>query len=156
MPRATKEELEWAYALTREKFLVRVNKLSPIRAADWNRYLDVIFESINSSRQHAVEVVVDHGEGSFEALVSTDFHLFAGDAAQGGDGLGHGLAVDKQGVEFVEGFYFSCYGGIEDAFGESHELLVLGHEVGFALEGEDPLTVLRIPVTTPSTDGSRA
>ena len=46
MPRATKEELEWAYALTREKFLVRVNKLSPIRAADWNRYLDVIFELI--------------------------------------------------------------------------------------------------------------
>lgn len=31
MPRATKEELEWAYALTREKFLVRVNKLSPIK-----------------------------------------------------------------------------------------------------------------------------
>lgn len=25
---------------------MRVNKLSPIRAADWNRYLDVIFESI--------------------------------------------------------------------------------------------------------------
>lgn len=49
MPRATKEELEWAYALTREKFLVRVNKLSPIRAADWNRYLDVIFESIRST-----------------------------------------------------------------------------------------------------------
>ena len=46
MPRATKEELEWAYALTREKFLLRVNKLSPIRATDWNRYLDVIFESI--------------------------------------------------------------------------------------------------------------
>lgn len=46
MPRATKEELEWAYALTRKKFLVRVNKLSPIRAADWERYLDVIFESI--------------------------------------------------------------------------------------------------------------
>ena len=46
MPRATKEELEWAYALTREKFLVRANKLSPIRATDWNRYLDVIFESI--------------------------------------------------------------------------------------------------------------
>ena len=46
MPRATKEELEWAYVLTREKFLVRVNKLSPIRALDWNRYLDVIFESI--------------------------------------------------------------------------------------------------------------
>lgn len=46
MPKATKEELEWAYALTREKFLVRVNKLSPIRAADWERYLDVIFESI--------------------------------------------------------------------------------------------------------------
>lgn len=46
MPRATKDELEWAYALTREKFLVRVNELSPIRAADWNRYLDVIFGSI--------------------------------------------------------------------------------------------------------------
>ena len=46
MPRAIKEELEWAYALTREKFLVRVNKLSPIRAEDWSRYLDVIFESI--------------------------------------------------------------------------------------------------------------
>ncbi len=46
MPRATKEELEWAYALTREKFLVRVNKLSPIRADDWNRYLDSIFELI--------------------------------------------------------------------------------------------------------------
>lgn len=38
--------MEWAYALTREKFLVRVNKLSPIRAADCERYLDVIFESI--------------------------------------------------------------------------------------------------------------
>ena len=25
---------------------MRVNKLSPIRATDWNRYLDVIFESI--------------------------------------------------------------------------------------------------------------
>lgn len=46
MPRATKEELEWACALTREKFLVRVNKLSPISAKDWSRYLDVIFESI--------------------------------------------------------------------------------------------------------------
>ena len=46
MPRTTKEELEWAYAITREKFLVRVNKLSPIRTEDWNRYLDAIFESI--------------------------------------------------------------------------------------------------------------
>lgn len=46
MPRATKEELELAYALTREKFLVRVNKLSPLRAEDWNRYLDSIFELI--------------------------------------------------------------------------------------------------------------
>jgi len=42
MPRATKEELEWAYALTREKFLVRMNKLSPIRAADWNRYASLL------------------------------------------------------------------------------------------------------------------
>ena len=46
MPRATKEELEWAYALTREKFIMRVNKLSPIKAEDWNRYLDNIFELI--------------------------------------------------------------------------------------------------------------
>lgn len=46
MPRATKEELECAYALTREKFLARVNKLSPIRAEDWNRYMDDIFQLI--------------------------------------------------------------------------------------------------------------
>ncbi len=46
MPRATKEELEWAYAFTREKFLARVNKLSPIRAEDWNRYMDNIFQLI--------------------------------------------------------------------------------------------------------------
>ncbi len=46
MPRAAKEELEWTYTLAREKFLVRVNELPPIRAADWNWNLDVIFESI--------------------------------------------------------------------------------------------------------------
>lgn len=46
MPSATKEELEWAYVLTREKFLVRMNKLSPNKAEDWNRYLNVIFDSI--------------------------------------------------------------------------------------------------------------
>lgn len=46
MPRATKEELEWAYALTREKFLTHVNKLSPIRAEAWNRYMDDIFQLI--------------------------------------------------------------------------------------------------------------
>ena len=47
MPRATKEELEWAYAVTREKFLERVNKMFPIKADDWNRYLDGIFELIS-------------------------------------------------------------------------------------------------------------
>lgn len=46
MPRATKAELEWAYALTREKFLVHVNERSPIRAADWQRYMDEILELI--------------------------------------------------------------------------------------------------------------
>ena len=48
MPRATKEELEWAYAVTREKFLERVNKMFPIKADDWNRYLDGIFELISN------------------------------------------------------------------------------------------------------------
>lgn len=48
MPRATKEELEWAYAVTREKFLERVNKKFPIKADDWNRYLDGIFELISN------------------------------------------------------------------------------------------------------------
>lgn len=46
MPRATKTELEWAYALTREKFLAHVNEQSPIRAADWQRYMDEILELI--------------------------------------------------------------------------------------------------------------
>lgn len=48
MPRATKEELEWAYALIREKFLERVNKMFPIKTDDWNRYLDGIFELISN------------------------------------------------------------------------------------------------------------
>ena len=48
MPRATKEELEWAYAVTREKFLERVNKMFPIKTDDWNRYLDGIFELISN------------------------------------------------------------------------------------------------------------
>lgn len=48
MPRATKEELEWAYAVTREKFLERVNKKFPIKTDDWNRYLDGIFELISN------------------------------------------------------------------------------------------------------------
>lgn len=37
MSRATKEKLELAYVITMEKFLVRVNKLSPIRTEEWNR-----------------------------------------------------------------------------------------------------------------------
>ncbi len=46
MSRATKEELEWVYALTKEKFIAHVNKLSPIRAEECNRYIDDIFQLI--------------------------------------------------------------------------------------------------------------
>ncbi|MFR3972202.1 MAG: KilA-N domain-containing protein [Subdoligranulum sp.] len=45
---SNKEELEWAYAVTREKFLERVNKMFPIKTDDWNRYLDGIFELISN------------------------------------------------------------------------------------------------------------
>ena len=34
--------------MTREKFLERVNKMFPIKADDWNRYLDGIFELISN------------------------------------------------------------------------------------------------------------
>lgn len=46
MSRATKEELLWAYAITREKFLHRVNDKTPITKADMENYLDYIFELI--------------------------------------------------------------------------------------------------------------
>ena len=57
MPRATKEELEWAYAVTREKFLERVNKMFPLKADDWNRYLDGIFELISNDEAPSLSSV---------------------------------------------------------------------------------------------------
>ncbi len=46
MPKATKEELEWAYVITREKFIDRISKKSPIRAEDWNQYTEHILQLI--------------------------------------------------------------------------------------------------------------
>lgn len=46
MSKATKEELEWAYAITREKFIDRINKKSPIKAEDWKQYTEHILQLI--------------------------------------------------------------------------------------------------------------
>lgn len=46
MPKATKEELEWAYAISKEKFLTRISDLIPVKAETWERFLDSIFKSI--------------------------------------------------------------------------------------------------------------
>lgn len=46
MPKATKEELEWAYAISKEKFLTRISDLIPVKAETWEGLLDKIFKSI--------------------------------------------------------------------------------------------------------------
>ena len=55
MPRATKEELEWAYAVTREKFLERVNKKFPIKADDYVSLTDIARKYDAANPSHLIQ-----------------------------------------------------------------------------------------------------
>ena len=46
MGRATKTELEWAYLITREEFLRRVNARVELPAEEWINIRDYLFEQI--------------------------------------------------------------------------------------------------------------
>ena len=82
-------------------------------------------------------MVVDNSRGGIQALIGTQLHLLAGDTAQGGDLLAHGLAVHVEGVELVEVSGLLGHSEVQDSLGEVDKLLVLGNEVGLTLEGDD-------------------
>ena len=48
MGRATKAELLWAYAITREEFFKRINEKSPLRRDDLDYLRDLLFDIINN------------------------------------------------------------------------------------------------------------
>lgn len=48
MGRATKSELLWAYAITREEFFKRLNKNSPLKKEDLDYLRDLLFDIINN------------------------------------------------------------------------------------------------------------
>ena len=48
MGRATKAELLWAYAITREEFFKRINEKSPLRKDDLDYLRDLLFDIINN------------------------------------------------------------------------------------------------------------
>lgn len=49
MGRATKAELLWAYAITREEFFKRLNEKSPLRKEDLDYLRDLLFDIINNN-----------------------------------------------------------------------------------------------------------
>ena len=49
MGRATKTELEWAYLITREEFLRRVNARVELPAEEWINIRDYLFDQIISN-----------------------------------------------------------------------------------------------------------
>lgn len=49
MGRATKAELLWAYAITREEFFKRINEKSPLRKDDLDHLRDLLFDIINNN-----------------------------------------------------------------------------------------------------------
>lgn len=48
MGRATKSELLWAYAITREEFFKRLNENSPLKKEDLDYLRDLLFDIINN------------------------------------------------------------------------------------------------------------
>ncbi len=58
MGRATKTELLWAYAITREEFLKRVNDKIELHPKDWEDIRDTLFEAMSKGEsgilQHQV------------------------------------------------------------------------------------------------------
>ena len=90
----------------------------------------------NQCGEHAVEVVVAHGAGSLEALIGAEFHLLAGDTAQSGDGVGHVLAVDGEGVHLVDALGaggHSSAGRCRVSVRDGDDAGVLSRNLGFRL-----------------------
>lgn len=50
MGRATKSELLWAYAITREEFFKRLNENSPLKKEDLDYLRDLLFDIINNDK----------------------------------------------------------------------------------------------------------
>ena len=59
------------------------------------------------------------------------------DTAASGDSVGNGAFAHGQSLHLVEGLALCSHGSVEDALRESHEVGVVGHEVGLALQGDD-------------------
>ena len=74
---------------------------------------------------------------AFYHLVAVEFHLFARDTGLIRHAFSHRTVAEGECLHLFEGLAASCNGSIHDFVGQSHEVSVLSHEVGFALEGED-------------------
>ena len=46
MGRATRTELLWAYAITREEFLKRVNHKNGLHPKEWENIRDILFDAM--------------------------------------------------------------------------------------------------------------
>ncbi len=71
MPKATKDELEWAYAISKEKFLTRISDLIPVKAEIWKRFLDNIFKSIAEDK---APIYDENLNSQLEEIVSKYLH----------------------------------------------------------------------------------
>lgn len=71
MPKATKDELEWAYAISKEKFLTRISDLVPVKAEIWKRFLDNIFKSIAEDK---APIYDENLNSQLEEIVSKYLH----------------------------------------------------------------------------------
>ena len=81
-------------------------------------------------------MVVESYSGSLDCLVGADLHLFAGLSYLLNDLVGNGQTVHRELAELFGSFDFVVEGEFQDSLCEVYETLVLGYEVGLALQGE--------------------
>ena len=91
----------------------------------------------NDSGELVAKVLVSSYALGLNPLVVAEFHLLTCFTDLVSDVLSHGAAVVYDSLHLVEAFCLGVKGNLEDLLCESTERLVLCHEVGFALKGND-------------------
>ena len=97
----------------------------------------VLTELYHSGQSVLAHVVIDGNVFAFDGHIAVELHFFAGDAAAVNDGLSHGYAAEGESLDFLEVFALVGYGKVENVTGKLHEISIVGHEVGFTLQGDD-------------------
>ena len=94
-----------------------------------------LVECHESAEEVLVHVVVSHHFLALHGHIAVEFHLLTSDARAIHHSLFSRNAVDVEFLHLVEGLALGSHSCVDDFVGELHELSVLSHEVGLALEG---------------------